>query len=178
MAFGAVSVPTQWSSVECVWASLASSPSQACQSCFLCPCEVWSCGSGVDPRAWWEMLQANVTPFIIYCVSNVCLLADSVEEERVIPLYTFVIPLPLWGMPQLMKASLLSTFLISVLLTSPVSWSACPRRIVLHSSFAWVKIFPLALFLPLHTLKSHLCCSIGSQRLYPQPLTPPFLCWW
>lgn len=60
----------------------------------------------------------------------------------------FVIPLPLWGMPQLMKASLLLTFLISALLTSPVSWSARPRRILLHSSFAWVKIFSSSSFPP------------------------------
>lgn len=40
-----------------------------------------------------------------------------------------------------------------------------------------LRSFPLALFLPLHTLKSHLYRSIESQRLYPQPLTP-LLCWW
>lgn len=34
-----------------------------------------------------------------------------------------------------------------------------------------LRSFPL--FLPLHTLKSHLYWSIDSQRLYPQPLTPP-----
>lgn len=34
-----------------------------------------------------------------------------------------------------------------------------------------LRSFPL--FLPPHTLKSHLYWSIDSQRLYPQPLTPP-----
>lgn len=164
------SVPTQWSSVECVRASLSSSPSQACQSCFL-----WSLIGWI--RCWSPCLVGNVAGkrYAIYCVSGVCLLTDSVEEERMIPLYTFVIPLPLWGMPPLMKASSLSTFLISALLTSPVSWSARPRRILLHSS-AWVKIFSSSSFPPSpHPQITSVLVYRQSTVVPPASYPPPLL---
>lgn len=111
--------------------------SQACQSRFLCPCEVWSGGSGVDPRAWWEMSQATLlrSSFIVLAV---CVCWQTEWRRSVSYLY-----IPLWYHslcgPCLSRwkphCSRLSSFL-----TSPVSWSASPRRILLHSS-AWVKIF-------------------------------------
>lgn len=57
---------------------------------------------------WSPCLVGNVAGkryTIRCCYKCECLLTDSVEEGRMIPLYTFVLPLPLWGMPQLKKAS-------------------------------------------------------------------------
>lgn len=57
---------------------------------------------------WSPCLVGNVAGkrYTIHCCYKCeSLLTDSVEEGRMIPLYTFVLPLPQWGMPQLKKAS-------------------------------------------------------------------------
>lgn len=121
------------------------------------------------------MLASNVTPLIIYRIRSVC--ACSVGERLMTPLYTFVLPLPLWGLPQLMKSSYCfqpSSFLSSLHRLQHARRAAV-RSCVTHRLCKFTSVsWDLALFLSVQTFTPLLNHSYR-QRLCSSLRPPPLL---
>lgn len=167
------SVPTQWSSVECVWASLSSSHHKHVNHAF----HVHARSDRVDqvliPEPGGKCCRRTLlrSSFIVLAV---CVCWQTEWRRSVWYLY-----IPLWY--HSLCGACLSRWKphcsrLSSFLTSPVSWSSRPRRILLHSS-AWVKIF--SSFPPsAHPQITSVLVYRQSTVVPPASYPPSLLCWW